>query len=60
MSSNFYTIISHPIEGKILLMPAGDGWTLPVHNPTHTWTPQIELETALPFYLKKAIERLGQ
>ena len=42
MPSNFYTIIPHPIERKILLMPARDGWTLPVHNPTHNWSPQIE------------------
>lgn len=29
-------------------MPARDGWTLPVHNPTHNWSPQIEsLVTAM-------------
>lgn len=42
MPSNFYTIIPHPIEGKILIMPAGDQWTLPVFQPASSWTPQIE------------------
>ena len=41
MPSNSYTIIPHPIEGKILIMPAGDEWTLPLFQPPSSWTPQI-------------------
>jgi hypothetical protein len=47
MPSNFYTIIPHPIEGKILIMPAGDRWTLPVFQPPSTWAAQIEALVAL-------------
>jgi hypothetical protein len=46
MLSNSYTIIPHPIEGKILIMPAGDEWTLPLFQPPSSWTPQIEVLVA--------------
>ncbi len=70
MPSNFYTIIPHPIEGKILIMSAADAWTLPVFQPTSSWTPQIEalvaamqeqlgIRVVVQYCIHATIERAG-